>query len=98
MIDRTHDERAKWKPTRQCEVKAHETLMMLTRCFDAQYRSLQPELRALLNEHDADLPFITNPTPTGIRARVTALWWTDDVTVPKEHRIFMMVKEDVFFQ
>jgi len=93
MIDRTHDQPAKWKPT-----KTHETILMLKRCFEAQYRSLQPELRALLKQHDADLPFITNPTPTGIRARVTALWWTDDSTVPKEHRIFMMVKEDVFLQ
>ncbi len=98
MIDRENDKRVKWKQTKQCEVESHETIMMLKRCFEAQYRSLQPELRALLKQHDGDLPFITNSIPAGICARVTALWWTDDLTVPKEHRILMMVKEDVFLQ
>jgi len=96
MIDRENDEPAKWNQTKQCEVGSNQTLMMLTRCFEAQYRSLQPELRALLKRHQADLPFITNRIPAGICARVTALWWTDDVMVRKEQRIFMMVKEDVF--
>jgi hypothetical protein len=98
MIDRELDKRAKWTHTKQCEVEAHETIMMLKRCFEAQYRSLQPELRALLKQHDADLPFITNPIPSGICARVTALWWTDDSLVRQEHRVLMMVKEDVFLQ
>ena len=77
---------------------ANETIMMLKRCFEAQYRGLQPELRAFLEFHDADLPFITNPIPAGICPRVTALWWTDDLMVRKEHRVFMMVKEDVFLR
>lgn len=72
--------------------------MMLRRCFEAQYRSLQPELRAFLELHDGHLPFITNPTPVGVCTRVTALWWTDDLTACREHRVFMMVKEDVFLR
>jgi hypothetical protein len=98
MNDRENDERAKWKHTRQCEVEAKDTIMMLKRCFEAQYRSLQPDLRALLKLHGADLPFINNPIPAGICARMTALWWTDDLMVRKEQRTFMMVKEDVFLQ
>jgi hypothetical protein len=77
-------------------VDENETIMMLKRCFEAQYRSLEPELRTFLEFQDAQIPFITNPIPVGICARVTALWWTDDLAVRKEHRIFMMVKEDIF--
>jgi hypothetical protein len=98
MIGRENDERAQWKQTKQCEPEASDTITMLKRCFEAQYRSLQPNLRALLDLHGADLPFITNPIPPRIVPCVTALWWTDDLTVRKEQRIFMMVKEDVFLR
>jgi IPT/TIG domain len=98
MSERENDQRAKWKQTKQCEVEAGDTIMMLKRCFEAQYRSLQPNLRALLELHGADLPFITNPIPPRIVPCVTALWWTDDLMVRKEQRIFMMVKEDVFLR
>jgi hypothetical protein len=98
MNDREDGERAKSKPPGPGEIGGPDTIMMLKRCFEAQYRSLQPDLRALLKLHGADLPFINNPIPAGICARATALWWTDDVTVRKEQRIFMTVKEDVFLQ
>ena len=84
------------RESRACNVNANETIMMLQRCFEAQYRGLQPELRAFLELHHAELPFLPNPIPAGISARVTALWWTDDLMVCKEHRVFMTVKEDVF--
>jgi len=98
MGERENGERAKWKQTKQSGVEPGDTITMLKRCFEAQYRSLQPNLRALLDLHGADLPFITNPIPPRIVPCVTALWWTDDLMVRKEQRIFMMVKEDVFLR